>query len=325
MKRPGIQLLLSLSLIALLSGPAAGQRRSIPIEGYAAVVNDRIIMVSDVMGPIQQHQRSLAATYKGKDLEQKMAGLYRDSLDRQVERALVLEQFEADEGVVPDRAIEDHMDSIIRTRFNDDRRELMNALSQEQLTLSEWRNQLKEELIFSIMRRQAVFDNISLSPTEVRAHYDANIETYHTPAQLRLHMISVSKGETRESIIEQASRIKTARERILAGESFETVARELSEDSKAEQGGDWGLRAPGDLRKELANLAASLPIGEISSAVVAGDNFYLVQVDERVEEMTVPFGEVQEGLTEELRGLEAERIHKEWIARLKKNHYVKIY
>ena len=317
---------LGLALACLCGMPAGAQQPNvIPIEGYAAVVNDRVIMASDVLTQMVPLEQQLRASYAGEELRNRLADGYDMVLEELINQALILEEFEQQEGQIPDRALDEHMDTIIRDRFNDDHGAWMEALSNQQMTTEEWRHQLKEELVASLMRRQEVMDFVNVSPTAVRAQYEANLEQYRRPERVRLSIISVPKGSTREEILAQAEKIKDARSRVLAGESFAEVAREVSTDSKAGQGGDWGWRAPSDLRPELERAVRAFGVGELSEALVAGESFYLIRVEEHEKASVTPFEEVEQEIANRLRAEQADSLRSAWLDRLRRKHYVKIY
>ena len=68
------------------------------------------------------------------------------------------------------------------------------------------------------------------------------------------------------------------RARILAGESFDALAREHSKDSSAADGGFMGTFAPSDLRQELRYALSGLAPRQISPVLRMGNEFFLVQV-----------------------------------------------
>ena len=68
------------------------------------------------------------------------------------------------------------------------------------------------------------------------------------------------------------------RARILAGESFETLARENSKDASAPAGGFMGAFAPSDLREELRSALSGLAPGQISPVLKMGSEFFLLQL-----------------------------------------------
>ena len=68
------------------------------------------------------------------------------------------------------------------------------------------------------------------------------------------------------------------RARILAGESFDALAREHSKDASASDRGFMGTFAPSDLRQELRSALSGLAPRQISPVLRMGSEFFLVQV-----------------------------------------------
>lgn len=67
------------------------------------------------------------------------------------------------------------------------------------------------------------------------------------------------------------------RARIVAGESFESVAREYSTDASKSAGGFMGVLALADLRQELRTGLSALAPGELSPVFKMGSDFVLLQ------------------------------------------------
>ncbi|KAF8543935.1 hypothetical protein BDD12DRAFT_873912 [Trichophaea hybrida] len=65
----------------------------------------------------------------------------------------------------------------------------------------------------------------------------------------------------RHILCEKASQIQEAMDRLAAGESFDKVAREMSQD-KARQGGSLGWQLRGAMVKEFETAAFQLPVSK---------------------------------------------------------------
>ena len=68
----------ALIILLLCSGPAPAQvnERALPIDGYAAIVNDRIITIGDVMDATREAEERLRVQYSGDDLEARRKELF---------------------------------------------------------------------------------------------------------------------------------------------------------------------------------------------------------------------------------------------------------
>lgn len=78
------------------------------------------------------------------------------------------------------------------------------------------------------------------------------------------------------------------------------------------------------LREDLAKVAFSVPVGKASDVVDIGKQFCILKVEDRVDADIVPFEQVQPRIERELRRVESRKLYDAWIARLRKDAYVKI-
>jgi len=99
--------------------------------------------------------------------------------------------------------------------------------------------------------------------------------------QLRLRQILLRPGELL-SEEEARLRLERLRERVLAGEPFETLARAHSDDAaSAARGGDMGWLSPSELPPEVAEAVRGLSPGEVSRPFRTPAGWHLVQLVER--------------------------------------------
>jgi peptidyl-prolyl cis-trans isomerase SurA len=93
-------------------------------------------------------------------------------------------------------------------------------------------------------------------------------------------------------LVETEEEAQAARQRLLDGEDFATVAEEVSQESATATGdgeGTWSRQT--DLPAAIREPAANLPIGEISDPIEATNGFYIVEVLGREEDR--PLTELQ--------------------------------
>lgn len=319
------------SAVCLLSLPclAPAQRipfatPRIPIDGYAARVNNRVIMVSDVLAMLQPIEQDLRLQYDGTELQTKLAEAYARILDQLVERDLILEEFATQEAEIPQTMVDDQIKAIIEDRFDNDRKRFLATLRNENLSLQDWREQIAERLAVMYLRQQEVFAHLNVSPTAVVEYYRDHQDEYTEPSQVLLRMIVLQKGGEDDEMIkrEEAERIL---ERVLNGEDFAAVARAVSEGGRASRGGEWDWIEPGKLRADLAAAIEPLAAGEISEIVDTGEEFYIIKLEGRKAEKIIPFDQVKSDIEKTLEKQEERRLTDEWMNRLKESHFVELY
>ncbi|MBI2440396.1 MAG: peptidyl-prolyl cis-trans isomerase [Lentisphaerae bacterium] len=313
-----------LALAGLL--PPGSPGKTIPVEGCAAQVNDRMITVREVLSAMQPLERHLRATSQNVELDSQLAEAYEMACEALIERELILDAFQQrKEFALPDKLVQNRTEEIVRSKFGNSRAAFRKALDEEGLTMEEWQDNLRKSMIVSFLREQEVDKKVSVSPQAVRAAYEKALPTFGTPAQVHLHMIMINLGKTEEEMALKRKLSGEVRQRLLAGESFADLARQVSEGARAQDGGDWGWVDPATRRAELAAAIQALKPGEISEVITAGEDLYILKVEGRRDATVVPFEKVQDTLRAELEKQEAKRLYNAWMTRLKEKAFIRKY
>lgn len=316
-------------LLAFLAGAthARASAGTLPVDGFAAMVNQRVVRVSDVIAYIQPADQQLRDVYTGEELQKKREEAFDSGLQALIERALILEDFASQEKQpqLPERVINDRINEMINERFQNDRAAFLQALIDEQITLDEWKQETRDRLIVSILRRQEVTDKVKVSPTQVRDLYESQIEKYRFPARVNLSVIVINQGKDdkeREAKLQQAV---LARGKVLGGTDFADVAKEYSEGSRAAEGGDWGWLEEASLRPELKSKIQALKNGEVSDIIEVDDAYYIVVVNDRKDAGVTPFEDIRVQLESEVKKAETDRLYNQWMQRLRRKHFVQVF
>ncbi len=125
--------------------------------------------------------------------------------------------------------------------------------------------------------------------------YKASSERYTVPATVRLRQLLVStQGRTDE---EAQKRMAEVRGKLASGTLFNgAIVREYSNDPRARE--NLGIiDAPySALPKEVAAVAKTIALHELSEPIKAGDGYWIIRVDERVPSHVTPFADVKDDL-----------------------------
>ena len=312
-----------LVVAVLLTLLATAMARGLPVDGYAALVNNRVITVGEILAMIQPIREQLVETYDGRELETKMEQAYQEGLDALIERALILEEFTAMGGNLPDRAVDDQINVMINERFKNDRAIFLEALAEDRMTIDDWREETRNRLIVNLLRRREIIDRVVIAPRAVRELYESRAAQYQLPKQIQLRMIVLHKGASSNDQAVKRKEAEKLHEKLLAGGDFAELAKSSSEGYKAADGGDQGWMDPMILRKELAEVVAKLEPGRISEVIETDEDFYILKVEAKKNASVIPFDDVRGQIEDELRKAGEEKMYKAWIERLKKKFYVK--
>ena len=138
---------------------------------------------------------------------------------------------------------------------------------------------------------------------EIAALYAERGDEYDRPERVRARHIlrSVAQDAPQADVDRARSELETARTRAEAGEDFGALATELSQDpGSAQNGGDLGFFARGQMVPEFEEAAFALEPGQLSEVVRSNFGFHLIRLEERQDERSVPLDEVGEELAREL-------------------------
>jgi len=188
--------------------------------------------------------------------------------------------------------------------------EFKNAIkaykAEQQRQLVEYKNNLLIQAYVQQLQSQ-----ITASDADIQAFYDANRAMFDKPVSYTVRHI----------LVPTQAQAEAALARIKGGESFEKVAKEVSQDSaSAAKGGLIGPFQRGDLVKEFENVALSLKTGEMSGVVETPYGYHIIY---KVSEKTLPAISFDKAKPMIKRMIEKERFD-QWFAEQNKKLNVKV-
>lgn len=298
---------------ALATGVAAqGLSPRVLLDSYAAIVNGKVITLGEVLEAMRYAQEELQNRYTGAELQSKIMEEYQRVRDQLVESELILLDFQQQGIVLPDRAIEDHINSVITERFQNDRAAFLEALAAERLTYNEWREQMKDQLIAQVLRQKEVLAKVLVTPYDIQQAYDKNIADYSTPERVRLQFLVLAP----DSKVNATRMSQRFAEKSLTFEDAAKLGSLLSDDDPVELD---HLNA--DVKAAISGLTA----GGISAPVVLDGSTYFIRVAERLPAHVQPLEEVSTKIEQKLRRSEFERLNKIWMDSLRHKYFVQLF
>ncbi len=298
---------------------------SIEIDGYAAKVNDRVITRGEVREAMAPILPEIYRQFQGAQLEEELEKAFRQAREGLIERALIMEAFKARGGSIPDQYVEEEIKRTISQQFKGDAALFEQVLAEQKKTRAEYMEVLREQMAVGMMTNEEVSRRARVTPEQIRLEYEKNKETYFISEKMKYSVIVLNKGETPEDQQVKMQEARRVRQKLLDGADFAATAKEVSEGSRAAEGGAFPWMQPKDVREELRGVLESLPAGEISDIVETDSQLYILKVDARRQPGYKPFDEVRQEIKTALTAKERDRLKARWIERLRANNYVIIY
>jgi peptidyl-prolyl cis-trans isomerase SurA len=164
--------------------------------------------------------------------------------------------------------------------------QLRERLRREGIDYARFRKNVRDQLLVERTREREVQARIRITDIEIDAWLDkqraaAGAATEFNIAQV---LVTVPEGASATVLAERRARAESALARAKAGESFEAVARALSEDTNRNKGGEIGLRTADRLPDVFVEAVRPLKAGEVSPVLLrSGAGFHVLKLVERSE------------------------------------------
>jgi parvulin-like peptidyl-prolyl isomerase len=141
---------------------------------------------------------------------------------------------------------------------------------------------------------QQVRDVPPLASSEVESYYKANPGLFTEPERLQLHVILLSVAPSSAPATWEAA-MEEARElvkRIKGGANFAEIAKVVSGDPSAAQGGDMGYVHLGMLPQELQDKVSKFSLGEVGEPIQLLQGIGIFRIDQRIAPRLMDFDKV---------------------------------
>jgi peptidyl-prolyl cis-trans isomerase SurA len=155
--------------------------------------------------------------------------------------------------------------------------------------------EIKKDIKQSMMNQEIISEvqnslakNISITPNDVKRYYSSipKDSLPKIPAQVELSIIQFDPPNNEQNKADARQKLLDLRSRILAGESFSTLAILYSEDPEsAKRGGELGFTPRGNLEKPFADAAFSLSKNTVSKIVETKFGYHIIQLIDRMGDM----------------------------------------
>jgi peptidyl-prolyl cis-trans isomerase SurA len=294
-------------------------------NGIVAVVEEKAITVEQVrreLGPLipELQRRHRTEEEYNKALE----SLQGDIIQNLIDRELIIKEFRKDEEKkIPQHYIDEQIAQTEYSEFEGDRSKFLAYLRARGKTQREYRKEIEDDIIYSYMRQQLRKNTSVVSPVKIETYYKENKEKFYQDDSVDMRLIQLNRGDqTEEQLLAAAAAVVA---RLQAGEDFENVAKQVSQDSRRSRGGDWGWQKRSDLRPEFVEPLFALKKGQFTQPVYVNSAAFILYVNDRryagIQPIENVRGEIEQILSAQM-GREAQD---RWLERLRRNGYVKYY
>ncbi len=254
------------------------------VDKIVAVVNDHIILKSDVDEQVQQYMFQMQQQNQqisfGEDI-------WYAVLQNVVDRNIMLDQAAIDSITVSDQQVNQNIDQRIDQSVQQlgSERALEEQMGKSIVQIrADLREEYREQMIVQRFQQQKR-QEVDITRPEVKEFYESipKDSLPVIPEQVAISQIVIEPPTLEDARQEALSLAKQLRDSVLNhGKSIEDLARRHSDGPSASEGGKLPLISLDELVSEYSAAAAALEPGEISEVVETSFGFHVIRLNKRV-------------------------------------------
>ena len=313
-------------VLGLLLCLSARDVRAELVDRVAAVVNDEIITLGEVMkragADLQHADQETPAEERAKKHEE----ITRKVLDALVDERLLDQELREAKITVDDKQVDLGVQEVMK-RYNFTADQLAQAVSNEGLTLSEYREQMRKQLGRYQLLREKVAKLVKVSDADVRSEYDRMARDEGKEIEVHVRHIVISTADNAPPAeVDKALATATAiaAEARQPGTDFAELAKKKSQGSSAADGGDLGFFKRGAMVPAFEKVAFNLKPGEVSDPVRTSVGWHVLKLEERRAVGLLPLSELKPQIEEKLHREQGERASAQYVKSLRQVAVVEI-
>ncbi len=255
-----------LLMTAFIGGAYSVQAELELLDGVAVIVNDSVVMVSEIE---KEYELTLA------DLASKGTTNFppKDQIVEQITERLILESIQIQEAgwrgiVVTDEEVTGIVRETARQQFDMTIEEFRELLAEEGLSYNEFREDLHRKALLEKVQQRLVGPLVQISAQDVAAFRDLPYFDYLSADRFRVgHILLVQEDSNATSANELQTQAEDLVEQLREGSDFATMAVNHSSASTALEGGDLDWRRAEELPQLFVEEVLEMEVGDVSDPI----------------------------------------------------------
>jgi len=285
------------------------------VDGIAAQVGTEVVLVSDVdriANPIEAKIREQGAT------DADVVLLRSDVLDKLIERKMIGLLAKRVEIEASDFEVDDAIAGIAKENKLD-ADGLKKSVEAQGLSFDAYRRRIAEEIVQQKVLGGMVRSRVKIEDAQIRKLYDQRYGAMPAGGE-EVHLVHMAAGADDgkpKSVAAACDKVRRGLARVRAGESFASVASQVSQASP-----DLGWLPAGTLAPWMQQATGSLQPGQVSGVIELPVGCAVVQLVERRKVEALSFEEAKPQLRELMMDQAFQEEYVRFVEKLHKQTYV---
>ena len=296
------------------------------IDRIVAVVNSDIITLYDLNRALKPFAENIKALgYPPEKERETLFQVRKDLLNQLIDSMLADQKVEQDQISVDEREIDLAIERLKEARSMTDE-QLREGLALQGLTIDEYREEMKEQILRSKLVNREVKSKIVVTREDIKSYYESHREKYRGEKKYYLWNVYIKLSadiDISEKVTAQ-NKMKAIEEKLKQGQSFESVVKELRDSSSDVQGTDLGLFLLAELSKPLRKAVEKMQAGEYSPVLDTDFGYQILYVQKIQETAEKTLEEVEFEIQRKLYEEFVDNKYQEWLDDLRARSHIRI-
>jgi peptidyl-prolyl cis-trans isomerase C len=317
-----LSLSLALGLMFFLPDVLGAATPAAPPADIAAKVNGETISYEQLDNEFQARTRVPFAMVKDNPQAQQIR---KQVLEQLVDGILLIQEAEKQQLTVTSETVEERFKTI-QDRFPSP--EVFNqALSTRGLTADALKQDIRKGALRQEIIHKEVISKVSVTAEEMKTFFQTHPDKYKQEEEVHARhiLIKVDANAFQEDDQKAKDQASTILAKAKKGEDFAGLAKQYSEDTSKEQGGDLGYFGRGQMVPEFEEAAFGLKVGEISDLVRTQFGYHIIKVEEKKESKALSYEEAEGQVKDDLTREKAIARYQEYVGGLRQKASITIY
>ncbi|WP_020587524.1 SurA N-terminal domain-containing protein [Desulfobacter curvatus] len=285
------------------------------VDRIVAIVNNDIVTLSQLDLAAAPYRENIEASQESLARKKEMmTQMYTQMLNQLVENSLVVQEAKR-MGIGVDDTDVDHAVENFKKEHNLDQESLKLGLAAQGMTLEQYRERIREQILQSMIVSRAVRAKIVVTDEEIKAYYDSHYQEFKGKKKYHLKNI----------IVRNSKDLSTVLEKLKNNIDFSQVAKDYSIGSNAASGGELGTFDISSFSDEIKKALEGVGKGQYSRPIDMGDSYQVLYVADIISQGQGP---VQEEVEKQIQNIlyreHGEAQFKKWMENLKNSAHIKI-
>jgi peptidyl-prolyl cis-trans isomerase C len=274
--------------------------------------NDSVLIIGSRNITPDELKKDMAFMTLGMGVSKVLLSPLRDQLIEQIiDHYLIIEYGRENTITLSENELQQAINSI-KKEYTEDA--FQEALLRGYVDFEEWKDRLREQLLKNKIIKNAITSISPPSYKEIQRYYEENLNEFRYPRMLEFRQIVTRTREEGEELLQ----------RLRNGESMSELARKNSIAPEAENGGNVGWVALGQLDESMEKVLFSMSPGKMSPVIKTPYGYHIFEVLSIRPEGTKKLPEVLSEIESKFIDQKREAAFKKWLGELRTHFKVKV-